>query len=304
MKQIRTIIYLIFQGLSLTMGVLHTSCTRTIELEPLSEPMMAMKAWWFPDKEMTLELSNTISFNDTENEIRFLEEATVDIFEDGNNLGRMMVDTTPWFPEHEFILPGVFPKPGSNYIVKASAPGYPSISAELDVPEIPQIAAFRFIERELVDRGLGDSLYHRQTARAVFEVDIVDEPGIENFYELGVEVSSVENGVLLNGGTNVLELADPLLLDDANLITDETFDGKTVTIRFSANTYYWTNEATIRIGVTNLPVEYALYRRNNFSFQNTDNPFIEPVSEFSNVIGGVGTLFCFPSATDSTIVQP
>lgn len=289
-------------------GLVLAGCTRVVEIEPLSEPMIALRGWWYEDREFTLEVSNTTSSFNPEGNIRFLNEATVNLWEDGELLGQMQPGAVnEGDPDHMFELPGVFPAPGHTYRVEASAPGLPPVYAETYVPNLVRISAIRFVGRRFLDSGLGDSLHVLQRCINTLEIDIEDEVGVENFYELSrTGVHSFEDGRpwgIVRSSVNVL---DPRLLDSSGLISDRTFADGTGTIRFEVESHYWQNDVTFTVALTNAPLEYVLHQRQYRSNQtsSTPSPFTEPQENYSNVIGGVGSVMCFFSVVDSIVVVP
>lgn len=283
-----------------------SGCTRVLEIEPLSEPMIALYGWLVEDREISFEVSNTTSSFSPEGKIRFLSEATVNIWEDGVSLGQLEPGAlNQGDPDHRFELPGVFPAPGHTYRVEASAAGFEPVYAETYVPKLVNISAIRFIGRRFLDSGIGDSLHSRQMCVNTLEIDIEDEVGVENFYELPrTMVRSIEDGRprgIIRGRVNVL---DPGLLDSSGLISDRTFADGIGTIRFEIESHYWLNDVTFRVALSNAPIEYVEYQRQIAPAQSSQTPFTEPYESYSNVAGGVGTVFSFFSSVDSIVVIP
>ncbi|MEM7039760.1 MAG: DUF4249 family protein [Bacteroidota bacterium] len=280
-------------------------CVSPLEIDNLSDPMLSIHGWWFQDKELKLDVSNTIGILDPIEDIRFVHDAQIKVWEDEVLLGMMTQDSSIFGSEQfRYGLPGVYPKPGSVYRIEVAAAGYDTVTAETEMPLLPKIKAIRYMGREVIDPEVPDSMFFVDNCRVTLEVDIEDYAGIENFYEfLRITVSSIEDGRMLNNSGGDLEIFDPLQLDISGLVSDQTFEGGVGTVRLLLKTHCWTDEAWIKVALVNSPMEYVYHRRGDPESEGIDNPFIEPTSRFSNVVGGVGQVICFPYVLDSIMVQ-
>lgn len=279
-------------------------CLRQLDFEGESPDLLSINGLIFQDQALHLSVSNTTSITNPRDSIRFLPHATVKVWEDEIYMGTMKLDSFPsGDPKNQFIMPNLFPQPNSNYRIETSVSGFENAVAETTVPSMPKISAIRFIGGEPISPDSRDYYAPWSIYRNTFEVDIEDEAGVENFYLLGsVMLKSIDNGIPQSLNYGQIDYPNTSLLEGEEFIIDETFANGIGTIRFSVDSHRWIDEAKFFIRLTNAPMEYVRRRREQKNVPASNNPLAEPFSQFSNVVGGVGVLTCFPSVYDSTTI--
>lgn len=303
---ITRVYYLQFLFLLFIYALLLSNCNRRVDVSPEFEPAIALEGWWYPEDELSLEVSNVGPINGTGDDIRFLHEATVKVWEDETYIGVMKPDSfSQWQSKFEFFLPGYFPRPGHSYRTEVSAPGLPTAEASTSIPKLPQFSGLRMIKRESNVAPGADSTSLLNSCTCTFEVDLHDLPGEENFYVLNwISFAFTPAGSPTYTGIThgEFEVLDQSLLDDSGLISDRAFADGTVTVRFKANTVCWSGEAKIVFSVAGVPIEYVQNLRATPDQSYSENPLIEPFRPYSNVIGGYGKVLGFSSSSDSIFV--
>lgn len=292
----------------LTLGIsslfLFIGCARLLEIDDDSRDLIALKGWMFQGQEFHIQASNTTSIFNPLDSVQFLPEAQIRIWENEVDMGLMQPDSSQFGdPQYRFIMPGLIAQPGHNYRLEASAPGFETVSVETTAPNLPKIAGIRFIKGEPIPSNSPDYYDPWNVYRNTFEIDIEDEVGVENYYTITrINLKSIENGVPESLSYGQIAYTNPQTLEVGDLIPDKTFADGIGTIRFTVDSYQWTDEATFSIELTNAPIEYVFLRRGEQFIPDDANPFAEPFTEFSNVVGGVGTVFCFSTVGDSTTI--
>jgi Domain of unknown function (DUF4249) len=173
-------------------------------------------------------LSQSLPVLDEAWEYKGIPNATVSLFEDGKLLLNLECENTNSNELSRFTTSLYKPVAGRTYEIIASAPGFETASATYTQPILsPQIDDFKI-------KGKAVEFFQD---RVDAEITLTDLPG-ENFYELSIQASnSRPETANVFAGMNAFG-ADLQSLGGVGLgavtFTDESFQGKTITIKFSA----------------------------------------------------------------------
>ena len=218
-------------------------------------------------------------------ELGLINDGVVTLYQDGNKLFEFNPADNAIL-NYEYNNGNLFGLKSGSFEIRASAPGYPEISATQSFPSFVPITAIDF-EKEsyLSTEGM---LYDK------CEITFTDEPGVENFYELSIVQadSSCING-RVSTDIKYIESNDIRTRKSASnraiLISDEGFDGETVRLIVGAK-FGPSNGNDLQVSWKCITKEQYLYSSSLLEFSNQEQfgSFGDPISIFSNVENGIG----------------
>ncbi|MFN0213796.1 MAG: DUF4249 domain-containing protein [Saprospiraceae bacterium] len=220
----------------------------------------------------------------------FVKGGAADIYKDGEK----WISLAPLSSDSSFVLLADLPnplQPGSTYEIRATHPEFPAVMASQTMPGDFVVDSAR-IKYNASSGPDGERYDH-------IEVFLQDQAGVRNFYE--VSISTFYYYTTYNPNTGTLDTIDvyeyptyPDGFTDANvvfgvkgggLVTDQFFDGQSY--KFVARVYSG-NEA-YRVHVRNITEDYYRWSRSYQAKDDAeDNPLVEPVSVFNNLVNGLG----------------
>lgn len=227
---------------------------------------------------------------------------SADLYQDGQK----WLSLQPLSQDSSFVLQGVLPhalKHGSTYEIKVEHPDYPKVSASQLMPADLDVDSAR-VKRNVASGQFGETF-------DMIEIFLADEPGVKNYYELKVYVRYPI--VEYDPGTQTYdtlgfqeypiyfeEFTDPNMVygfRESGLIGDQFFDGQAYKLqaRVSGGSFL-----PYVIRVRNITEDFYRWSRSYQAKYNTeDNPLIEPISIFNNLVDGLGI---FSVAAEKTFV--
>lgn len=181
----------------------------------------------------------------------------------------------------------------ANYRVVATVEGFAPVEA---TQQMPSKAEYTLVSYE--PDGAIDSEGYRVDE---LEIDLVDNPDTEDYYGFrillpGLSCEYFEEGdsVVCTSDFSYTQEAyqdspNPLLRMSTGfglVISDQSFNGSTYRIRFTADTY---QDARPILEVYHLTEDAYRYATSRWAYENAgDNPFAEPVNVHQNVPDGYG----------------
>ena len=209
--------------------------------------------------------------------------------------GQKWLTLNPLNADSTFVLVGKLPqtlRPGSTYEIRAEHPDFPKTSAVQVMPGDFVVDSAR------VRRNIGSGQFGEKFD--LIEVYLQDPPGIRNYYE--VVISDFYLNLVYNPNTGTVDTLGyaeyPIYVDDytdpnvsfgfrsGGLISDQFFAGQAY--KFQARVSSG-SASTFTVRVRNITEDYYRWSRSYQSKYDTeDNPLVEPISVFNNLVDGLG----------------
>ncbi len=208
--------------------------------------------------------------------------------------GQKWISLSPLSVDSNFVFVGVVPGPlqsGSTYEVRAEHPDFPKVSAMQVMPGDFVVDSAR-VRRNASSGPDGDQL-------DLVEVFFQDQPGVRNYYEVAISTLSYYTYYNPNTGMDDTvglyqypiypeDFTDPNVafgFKGSGLIGDQFFDGQSY--KFQARIYGSSEGMTVR--VRNITEDYYRWSRSyQAKYDADENPLVEPVSVFNNLVDGLG----------------
>lgn len=268
--------------------------TQTIPIDPPAYTKQLSFHLNLSDKDTMAQVLLTRNFGILETvpneEDFYVSGGTVDLYKDGQK----WLSLAPQDPNESYWLVGILPSPlqsGSTYEIRAEHPDYPTVSAVQKMPDDFVVDSAR-VKRNAISGQFGDKY-------DLIDVFIKDQPGVRNYYE--VSLSGTYFYELYNPNTGMTDtvytdyqvyienFSDPNVaygVNSSGLFSDQFFDGQTY--KFQAQVYS-NSGSKFTVRVRNITEEYYKWSRSyQAKYDADENPLVEPVSVFSNLVDGLG----------------
>lgn len=269
-----------------------SSCNKEIDLDlPPYDSKIVVNGEFNNNNVMQVEISKSIPILDVADSSGYLLlDATAVLYEDNVKLGNMTYGQLLY----NF---NVKPKPGKKYRIEVSRKGLPTVSAEVEMPELIQTNA---TYKDSI--GLDNSGFKIGQLNLQFK----DAVGTSNYYQLSIRTYS--------SGQNTwypldMESNDPVFinntkLDDGSYIfSDATFNGQLKSISFKIP------DGTVSSvpGVDKFEISIKMFSSEYYSYlqqvrdysQNGSSFDTEPIIMKSNVTNGLGMVGGVCNAKDT-----
>lgn len=243
-------------------------------------------------------------------------DANVEFLSNGTLVGTMDYTDSGWYSldNYSFI-------PGNNYSLQVSASGYPAVSAEFSVPARPEMSLIdtNFIRETYPDCPDCGELYYLE-----FQVEFMNQPAIDEYYAVEVKQTTFCTrdeynyceGITVSGSRTTYLYSSAPYIETSRMFEDEYYNRNAnedaggdalffsdrlldeglnmLTFRTDIEVYgidttndFWATLIFKKIDKSMF--EYARSKGRNY---NTDgNPFVQPVSIYSNVENGLGLVW-------------
>ena len=288
----------LFFYLLLLMSVLLTSCITFVEKDLDIKPKLVLHCYLIPQMDTTmLTLTNSVPlFGSNPKNIETVTNAIVEISEDNYRWVRMEYDSV----YKNYFIPQVqFPiTEGKTYYIRASAPGYETVSASCIVPY------FRETNFEVVVEAHTNCVHHGEPypeSHYHYYLKWKDYAGEENYYIFYRNFIWIWDWNDWDIDTSIIW---EILWDEKGkpcLFSDHGQDGQNMS---SLVTTYYLDDEISEITMVQTDVHSYLYQRSIEDY-NGDLGFfiIEPVKIYSNIKNGYGVFGAFGMRTYA-IEQP
>ena len=290
-----------------------TSCEKVVEFD-------------FKDQEQLVVFSNFSNQNDLEvlvyttrsrlsptDSTRFLTDATVMVFSEGQLLE--LLELVPGNPEDKsppyYRSKSLVPQAGKIYSIKVSVPGYDPVTATNSIPESVPIQSVQF-SNDMI-KGLEEESYFN------FQVGVTIQDPAEtvNFYHVIFHQELIPYVVTETGDTikgNVFfTKPDQLTLGENTpavkyfdgkslLAKDETFNGKEMTFSVQGNYTFNPHQhlpGRFLVELRTVSEAYYYYHTTlTIQHEASENPLSPGVVVFDNIDNGVGIFAGYSSTFD------
>ena len=303
----------------LSIFLLLTSCLHEVDLSEYSIPArMVMNADVVAGQPLSLTLSKTW-FIGTKHPNLGLEGAEIQLYVNGTWAEEMVPLSTD--SAGTVYCAAYIPKVGDVVRLEATREGYPDVVAEDVVPSAPQITAYQFVWEEATPEDTTSYSPWINAPRGEGVFTFRDPAGEPNYYALALYAQDtlMERPMFCSSlymSDDILEKEQEGILEGifsdsfggsgaltAQIFTDETIDGQTYTLSFSAaNSYFLLDEnlhlehgGQYYLRVYSLSETYYRFLKSlqNYSYDNILQDFAnqgmsDPFLLFSNVEGGIG----------------
>ena len=319
----KKIIFLLIITISLS------SCIEVLDIDLDKEDrFLVLNGFVSPDSLIKVNLSTSINALDGDAFIKFIDDAEVILYEDGNEIETMKKDTFGYF------ISTIKPDLSKSYSVSAKSGSYPQLEATTTIPKsIPINEIEMDIQIDSVTETWYDvetGLYFDTTLYTISGDGTVyvsfDDPSAEkNYYLLSYSVvkpiifwDEYGNQYItgyyeqpiwyqLDGSSENVEYFSLSTISQGYVFNDEFFSGtekklKTTIYTWDLYDQYsgYLPESPLYIHLYTLSEDLYNFIISYNKYQETlGNPFAEPVNIFSNVKNGLGLLGGLNVTTDS-----
>lgn len=273
---------------SIPILMLISSCEKTVQVDmPPYEPVLVVNSILDVDSALTVDVLHSRSILDS-SRIKRITSAKVELYENDNYVGRMILDTN-----NAFTLPSFTPKSGNIYKIEVEQSGYKSVSAHTFTPQPVNIL------RHSVSGGAGKNEMNEPLA--VLNLSIND-PSDKNYYFFQLYKFVNDTFWIDTLSNQVFSWAEriPIYnqstehssnLEIGYLTSDELFNGREYQFNLYFDEYELqdTSSSDLIAYVSSVSPEfYKFIISQNLQQLSTGNPFAEPVRIYSNINNGLG----------------
>ncbi len=294
--------------------LLMVSCERLVEDFEIKKPgdKITLNGFALADSIPKFYLTSNLALDDP---ISFtpITGASIVLYMNGEQADSLHINEDGWYTDEDYRFVA-----GNEYSVDVSAPGYRSVTAEFFVPAPPEMTV---LDTNLLIETYPNCIGCSELYLLEFEMQFMNEPGIDDYYSVEViensycvedEDHECEDFAINYSGWSFLGSNAPYIeairaYDNHYLVrnageeawglvfyfSDRLLDEgiNRLTFRGELNVYEFNkandNILTLVFRKIDKPMfEYARSKGKNSNAE--DNPFIQPVSIYSNVENGLG----------------
>ena len=289
------------------------ACSKVVEVDiPFEKPNIVVNSLIHPDTFFTAELTQSNFILDTLDYFRYILDAQVEVYEDGNYLGDLLYDNLYF----NYANNTLFPKPGSIYELRVLKPNYELVTAQTTVP----VAAPQF---EILN--IQDVIGEFGNIEKELTIKITDVPE-NSYYEFFIKEyqfnynnasgnTIVEDSVLYRLG---MMTSDLLVSPDGDIYYSNEFLFDDVLFRNSSYTFklslpYLSYNFTLNklppdyyllISMRSIHEEYYKYKVSYNKQREVEfSPFAESVFVYNNINNGLGLFSSYYEYSMDTIIH-
>jgi hypothetical protein len=285
----------------LLINLIFTNCQTVVDIDiPIENPQLALNATLVNGARIGVHLSESQHILDG-TEFQNINDAEVKIYENGEFLTHLFEKELGFY--YSDSLTQV--KAGNTYRVEVSKNGFQSVDAECRVPQNPA----KIINTTLDTAEVNEFGYSERVLE--FDIEIEDEAGVANFYELVITEEAyvyyydyntnpptiVDSSMFIN--PLYLESKDPSLegyqsFGKSVIFDDGLFDGKKYHLKVTSSYYPdlsgdTKNQPKYIVILRNTSKSYYLYQQSvKLYYWVDEDPFAQPVQIYNNINNGFG----------------
>ncbi len=261
--------------LSFMLLIILSSCERVANVDvPVADPMPVMYSFLSPETSLstlTITMTAPLYGNSSSGNFETIRIADVTISDNNGASAKMIFDANI---NSYFVNQNDFPiNPGLTYTIEAKFDNY-SLKASTTVPSL----------MIYLDEAIGEKLTPDPSGadRYLIRMKWKDAPGVTNYYRVNLE----ELKSLNPGDSNAFSIGD-------KMFSDTNKDGEIMSDKFEYYDYGFAgNTPTFNAYLVNTDIHYYEYHRRRLNYFG-DDPFSEPLQQYSNVKGGLGVVCSF-----------
>jgi len=289
--------------LVLTLLIVLIACEKTVYVDiPDKGRMITINSLFNPDS--LLKVNVTKSCYILDNDIQIIDNATVEIYENDN-----LIDNLPYLKNGLYRSTTQKPLSGESYRIKVTVPGMGTAETESYIPLETNIIS---IDTASVKRT--DNEGYRQE-QLEFRITFKDNPDKNNYYLLEPNLINIytyndyERDTIITDTIQFMmyyESSDPSVVENlwgkGALFNDNIFNGNTYEFVFSTEKYFF-DTSLICIKLKTISEDYYKYLATSYKHLEAKwDPFMEKISVYNNVEGGVGIFGAYSLATDTIVI--
>lgn len=312
--------------------VIFSSCETTIDFNGKdTDPLLVVNSIISPDSAIKVHVSESRFFLEDDSQFVNLNNATV----------KLQINNTEYESlkpiQNGYYLGTYMPKVGDKLKIIVSNPQFQEVSATTEVvaanPVLSVDTSTVILEKTALlsysyDQSTPDTIGYTINNEFKINVNFNDPANIQNFYKVNLKMKIwLSNGTTQTvkyyfnsddavfGNTSESGIFDNSSGNYYQVFSDDVFDGKSYSLKLSANYYsylYFNNTPPksgnfyepVTITKNELIVElqsisksYYLYLRTRDASNTFVDFFSEPIQIFSNIQGGIGILGSYNSAS-------
>jgi len=286
--------------LVLILIIVLIACEKTVYIDiPDKGRKITINSLFNPDSLLKVYVSKSCYILDYD--IQAIENATVEIYENG-----ILIDTLPYLNNGLYKSATQKPSSGDRYKIIVTVPGMGTAETESYIPPETNIIS---IDTALVMRTDIDGYKYEQLE---FKVKFKDNPDKNNYYLLALTQINIYTYDDYEGDTIITdtiqcnrycESDDPSVVEhlweEGLLFNDNLFNGNTYVFILSTGKYF-EEGASICVNLKSISEGYFKYLATcNKHMEANWDPFMEKISVYTNVEGGVGIFGGYSLATDT-----
>jgi len=286
--------------LVLILIIVLIACEKTVYIDiPDKGRKITINSLFNPDSLLKVSVSKSCYILD--NDIQAIENATVEIYENAN-----LINTLPYLNNGLYKSATQKPSSGDRYKIIVTVPGMGTAETESYIPPETNIIS---IDTALVMRTDIDGYKYEQLE---FKVKFKDNPDKNNYYLLALTQINIYTYDDYEGDTIITdtiqcnrycESDDPSVVEhlweEGLLFNDNLFNGNTYVFILSTGKYF-EEGASICVNLKSISEGYFKYLATcNKHMEANWDPFMEKISVYTNVEGGVGIFGGYSLATDT-----
>ncbi|MGB5989980.1 MAG: DUF4249 family protein [Marinifilaceae bacterium] len=278
----------------------------------VAQPVVALSAFFTPDKPFTVELTSTQSIIGDQTGKKIITDGSVVVYEGDKLVEKILYDSS----KRKYVG-NLKPSVAKTYIIKASVKGFKPVLAQVYIPKAVEITNIELSNYTQTNDDVDSGNYGDTKAIVTFNIpkendinyymiilkaDGVDVDGY--YYERKVPIKLTSKDAVLagnNSGEKVFE--DSYYKNRFGVFSDELFDKKSYALSFLFSKYEAQQitegsgssetktfmDTNLRVNILSISEDYYKFLK---SYENQldsgDSPFTEPYQLWTNVIDGSG----------------
>lgn len=305
-----------------------SACREYIDIEiDEKEKVLVLNGLINTDSTVRINLSQSLGVLESNNNFKFISDADVDLYQDGQIKERLQYDSLGFYSGTSR------PEAGKSYEIRASVGNFEDIRSHAFIPRSVPVKEINtdFTLDSVVEQWWNpqtqqyfDTTIVRMSEEGTIEVKFDDPPDEKNYYFLtfnclmpiykwedGYEIRIGEQMVSLGYDISTLSYENHLYMANFSgyVIPDDFFNGQAYTL--TARVYSWSFSyayggsnalplSPIYVNLHSVSEEFFDFVTSYSKYEETAyNPFAEPVNVFSNVVNGYGFFTGYSTHTDS-----
>lgn len=262
-------------SITILLVIVISACTKEITLNlPIAESKLVINGELNTEDNIKVQISRSLDIL-TNDSTYFINNATVELFEDGNSKGILN------YVQQNYIST-LKPKEGKLYKIIAKRAGFPTATANVVIPS--QIGC---TSKYTPNVGLdNDGFPYGQ-----LEVKLTDNAAARNYYQFSIRYY---DSSILKWTSYIITSEDPVFLnntkkdDGSYLFSDATFSGQTKTLKFDISSGLTLSNITFEVSVKTFIEEYYRYLEQIADFKENGYNSSSAVIMRTNVTNGLG----------------
>ena len=289
--------------LAFTFIILVAACQKELKIDiPDSEARLVLNGMLVQDSVISINVSKSQSVLNESDTLDYIENADVEVFENGSSLGKLQHSSLGWY---KLLNSSV--KAGTEYRFVVSISGRNIVESTTEVPFSESTIT---TSTTLSNNQWGDKEY-------LLNIKINDKANSVNYYSFETRLrfwssyTDSDTGELLTDdflAESYFYSEDPAIISSRNIseiaISDNFFDGRSYnfTGQFRVH-YYGPDSMRIYTDFKEISKSYYLYLSSlSLYYDAQENPLAEPVQIYTNVKGGLGLVASSTLKIDSITV--